>query len=657
MLYYYKKYYSYLETYYAEGEWLPNEEIFHRDDGVIAYKGYTFKSNSSSYKMSDPSPSEMRIWEMANSEYKYLWLNNWTLLQFLRIEGENAYFRVKEDPIAHTRYVRSSYITTAQAENGTYPENGRHTDGYWYVKSSEVNVKPNPVTITSPSGGEVITAPFPLTWTPATDDNAGDVISYYQIELTTNNGRNWELISNDIKGTNLLYDFVGKPDTSTAKIRVRAFDGELFSDWAESDVFTINYNYPPNPPYGLKPNTGDIVDIEKTIRFQWNHSDPNGSDPQSKFELAWRLVGKTTWNNISETTNRQYQDVPSFTFPLGTIEWRVKTYDQAGLVSEWSPLATFISGSKPSVGEWIYPTNGERITEPQPVFQWLSNAQTAYRVILYDENDFIVWDTGEIEGVTKAVTSGVTLEDGEIYAVSILVRNSEGFWSEENKISFTTSYSPPPKPVLNVYPNDATIIIEIDNPQSEGLQPETISNEVYKFINNEWIRIAKDIPVNGVFVDYSVRSNVTEQYKVKAVGDNEGIQYSDIKTSTATFAGVYIHDTADAELTVQRFKFDGGGRGSNWAKNYALMNFKGRKMPTVEFSENESRSVSVTLQLLNFDDLFALEELAKSYNTLCYRDGRGRLLFGFISSLAVSDEKFGNQAQFEFIGIDYQGSI
>ena len=36
-----------------------------------------------------------------------------------------------------TEYSQGSYISDVEADPGTYPENGRHTDGYWYVKQPE----------------------------------------------------------------------------------------------------------------------------------------------------------------------------------------------------------------------------------------------------------------------------------------------------------------------------------------------------------------------------------------------------------------------------------------------------------------------------------------------------------------------------------------
>lgn len=437
---------------------------------------------------------------------------------------------------------------------------------------------------------------------------------------------------------------------------VEADEGSEPSDGIGTGGFWY-VRFPPNPPSNLIPKTGEIVNKEITIRLSWKHYNPSGTNAQSKFELVWRVVGQSLWNYLSEVTTRQYQDMPAFTFPLGQIEWQVKTFDQTGLSSEWSSIEVFSSGSKPESAIWVSPINGEKITKANPIFQWSTNVQKAYRLVLYNMSNFIIWDTGEVEDQSKLVTSGISLEDGVTYTISLRIRNAENFWSEEKKVSFTTSYSPPPKPNLTLRDNKSTVVINITNPTSTGVQPATVSNDVYKLIDDEWIRIAKNIPVNGEVIDYTARSKIEEQYKVKAVGDNEGIIYSDSASITITFKGVYLHDTTNPELTVHHFLFDGQGRSENWSRDHTLMKFKGRKNPTVEFSENEESTVKVALSVLGQEDLYALQKLTKSYNTLCYRDGRGRLLFGFVPGLPVTDQFYGSTIDFNFTGIDYKGSV
>lgn len=47
------------------------------------------------------------------------------------------YYR-SNDATLTTNYSRGAYITEVVAEDGMYPENGVHSDGYWYVRGSKV---------------------------------------------------------------------------------------------------------------------------------------------------------------------------------------------------------------------------------------------------------------------------------------------------------------------------------------------------------------------------------------------------------------------------------------------------------------------------------------------------------------------------------------
>ena len=49
--------------------------------------------------------------------------------------SENYWYVFAQDKITYTQ---GSYVADVEAdEPNTYPDNGRHTDGYWYVKQPE----------------------------------------------------------------------------------------------------------------------------------------------------------------------------------------------------------------------------------------------------------------------------------------------------------------------------------------------------------------------------------------------------------------------------------------------------------------------------------------------------------------------------------------
>lgn len=64
----------------------------------------------------------------------------------------------------------------------------------------------------------------------------------YQIQLSPDNGQTWkDIVALTAAGvTSYTYDFTNEPETSLAKIRIRAYDGTSYGPWDESNgVFTI----------------------------------------------------------------------------------------------------------------------------------------------------------------------------------------------------------------------------------------------------------------------------------------------------------------------------------------------------------------------------------------------------------------------------------
>lgn len=263
---------------FSEGQWIiGGADYYARDSGhdvIEIYNGYVFDSTSQVYKGLG-TPLSIARWHIdVDSDYIFevvddsISINGYSyrvkkVIRYTTVGQHNGTGDLLRQSYTIEK-LKDVYIDTVIAEDGIYPNNGLHDDGYWYVKSTEINEPPTKPTIIAPNGGEVITAPFLIKWEPSSDINNNPI--RYQVELSTNNGKNWNHIASGITGTQFTFDFAGQPDTSTAKIRVRGFDGALFGEWAISeDVFTINYNYPPNPPYNLLPNNNEIVDNEKTL--------------------------------------------------------------------------------------------------------------------------------------------------------------------------------------------------------------------------------------------------------------------------------------------------------------------------------------------------------------------------------------------------------
>jgi hypothetical protein len=519
------------------------------------------------------------------------------------------------------------------------------------------NEPPTKPTILSPNGGESWNSAHEVSWQASSDVETTQTSLKYQIQLSVDNGVNYRDIV-PLTAANAMsynYDFSAEPETSLAKIRIRAYDGSAYGEWDESDgVFTIQHNLPPTPPTDLSPN-GISVDRTLVQRFSWKHNDPNVNDTQSKSEIQWRLQGNTTWNTIINNSFREYYDVSANVFPAGQIEWRVKTFDQTGIESPYSLNKIFTSAEPTNSPVIITPTAS--ISVARPTIQWTVPEQISYQIIIDNNLGDTLWDTGEINSTIKARTISVDLQNGGQYVIKLRTKNNDGLWSEYAILNAVVSYTPPAKPSITATGATGHIVIEIENPSPSGTQPTVAGNDVYKRINGEWVRIAEG--VNFVpYRDYAVASGVEYNYKVRAIGDNGTFSESNVDFTSTTFRGVWLHTINNAEVTVHNFKFDGGGRESSWEVESSLMRFKGRARPVIETGEMKDDLIDFNLTLKDDADKEALERIVKSQEIVCYRDGRGRVRFGVFTKFPLSDEIWGGYTtSLQLLYIDYSEGI
>ncbi|QNK89452.1 hypothetical protein H7992_07240 [Sporosarcina sp. resist] len=120
------------------------------------------------------------------------------------------------------------------AENGTYPVNGRHTDGNWYIRGAAVNTAPTiPGTFTQPTGTLEIGGSKVVSWVASTD--AENNLSKYVLEASLNGGA-FAVIAQPASPT---YTYI-VPTATSVKFRVKAVDaGGLESAYRDSALVTI----------------------------------------------------------------------------------------------------------------------------------------------------------------------------------------------------------------------------------------------------------------------------------------------------------------------------------------------------------------------------------------------------------------------------------
>lgn len=528
-----------------------------------------------------------------------------------------------------------------------YPVNGLHYDGFWYIRTGIEN---KPI-ITAPNGGETVNELFTITFS----DNKPKADIRYQIQLTLNNGASWkDIIALTAAGVaSYQYNFKDEPSTSTAKVRVRAYDGQSYGAWDESNgVFTIQHNVAPTIPTSLSPSS-TIVDRTKTQRLTWKHND---DDAQSKAVIEWRLQGTTTWNPITSIGSEQSYFIAANTFPVGQIEWRVRTYDQQSLVSPYSSIAVFSSAEPTGAPTIIGPTSPVSIS--RPVVQWEGGAQASYQIVIEDALSAVVWDSSEVTSGVKARTVGIDLLNGGTYKIKLRIKDGGGLFSSFVETTIAISYTPPTKPIVTLYKQQASMKFVIENPAPSGTQPNLESNEIYKQIDDKWVRIGANLLSS--YIDYALASGEVAKYQVRAIGDNGTFSESDIiETVAPKLIGVYLHDVQDPEMSLHHFKYDGGdGRSETLQREHAYRQFAGRKRPVIEYGTFMNYQRSVTIKLLR-DDIGRqrLIQFVEDGAVLLYRDGRGRKFYTTLPVLPMEDVFYGNDVSLEFTEIDYQEEV
>ncbi|KFM92910.1 fibronectin type III domain-containing protein [Paenibacillus macerans] len=203
----YKKYETLAEPY---GPWIDSSGINGdiedaMSNGLITYTGwsnftfdastgrYSLNGSSKTFTVGDHGPSPISESFAYISEYKIyvgreitfsppentLWVYRdykWDR-EGTRLSTGIIYNSFSAQPSGYT-YSRGAFIGDVQAPDGTYPNNGRHSDGYWYVKGEVINTSPTlTVTTTGDKYISEVSGYNSLTISGTANDPDGDTLT------------------------------------------------------------------------------------------------------------------------------------------------------------------------------------------------------------------------------------------------------------------------------------------------------------------------------------------------------------------------------------------------------------------------------------------------------------------------------------------------
>lgn len=354
----------------------------------------------------------------------------------------------------------------------------------------------------------------------------------------------------------------------------------------------------------------ETIDGSAPVTFSWRYQIETGT-AQTAAELQ-RSTDGVNWTSLATVTGAETEwTAPANTFASGAYYWRVRCANTDGVYSEWSESLYFIAISQPATPS-VTATNEARTT-----VTWTAVEQEAYEVTI-GGNKY-----GPFYGTARSFKPADYLPDGS-YLVSVRVQNVYGLWSEPGEWYITVANPTSPEITLTATENGTSIILDF-----EGIGYDSFE------ILRDGDKIAETTETS--FMDRFAPVGVHE-YRVRGCFDNSGDYGLSEKAAARTvISGITLYDiegrievdcpytkNAKALITVSE------------STAVSFTHYAGHRLPSAEKSEAESRKVSFSPAWPDYMQADAEAFGRLRGKDICYRDLRGRRIFGVIDAVSLS---------------------
>lgn len=238
--YYWSKYNNSTYSYYYEGAWFEHgiQNGYYMD---TAYKGYNFNSTNGTFTVSG------QPWGIVNPPAGSTGYNadGRNLHRYVATGNDSRVTYYSKTSGMTTDNVRGSLVqSNIIGEENTYPNNVRHSDGYWYIRGSRVNASiAPPGAFTAPAPGRVLEPKQSLTLTFSA--SSAPSISTYEVDYRYNGG-SWATVGAYANSLSRAFTVTEDKSLTTVEFRVRAKNtSNVYSDYVYSEAFTIQHNKAP----------------------------------------------------------------------------------------------------------------------------------------------------------------------------------------------------------------------------------------------------------------------------------------------------------------------------------------------------------------------------------------------------------------------------
>ena len=311
------------------------------------------------------------------------------------------------------------------------------------------------------------------------------------------------------------YQFV-ESDTASVTIPGTVFEqGKTYNSYAlltyddgYSETVNLNdFNTIDGTPKSTPVDPVNQVAYEN-VNFRWLYSVSTGM-PQYAFDIQISLDN----SNFQTIADHIVSDQNSYATKIssaGTIYWKIRSYNQDNVASEWSAVVSFVNNIPPDPPKII------SISEiGRPEIRWSASDQIAYRVRVLMKDGTIVFDSKDVYSTEKKYQILEFLND-DSYVIQVRVTGSLGKNSEWASADYS-HISELPKPIFSVNWSEINECIEI---MISSYKPVS-----YFYLVRNGKAIAKF--TDNVYEDYYANGNIN--YRLIAVASDGGYGYADLQ--------------------------------------------------------------------------------------------------------------------------------
>lgn len=391
-----------------------------------------------------------------------------------------------------------------------------------------------------------------------------------------------------------------------------------------------------------------------------------GDDYEGAHQERYRLIGAGTWTELAVQLGQMYT-VYTGGLAAGNYERQVRAQsNNTGVWGAYSASAFFTSTAAPAAPTFTSPAAGSTVTTGTVAVNWTATTFTAYELEVRSATGgggVQQWTSGVVTTGTTGTTATLPSSGGARY-LRLRIRNN-GVWSAWTERQIIVSYASPMQPSIVATRVDVdglgfqhALDITVTHPTPSGGAPAVNSMDIYAYaIDDPNAKEYLVLPAQTPTGTKTWRTPAAQRYQLRVVAkaaDGRTTSSNALIVAALAFKGFTLHDPDDPESTVKAYRYNDEGASDSWEIENALIEYQGREYPVAEFGDGTRRSVSVDLiHSKGFVDARSLLYFLRMRRVLCYRDSKGRKLYGMLKLGDTRDTFYGFTTGVTIEAVDY----